>query len=165
MVIAGDGDGMVDASVAGLLDRDPLVFYSAGFAADTDALRAEVERGATLVVTDSNRDRARRWSTITDTEGYTEGPGRHPLDEDLSDARLDLFPDARPDAYTTTELVGVKGVAASSYGNPITYTPGGPRRARVRRRPRRPRGAPARSTTCAATGSGSCSTSRSPRIA
>ena len=33
---------MVDASVARLLDRDPLVFYSASFAADPDELRAEV---------------------------------------------------------------------------------------------------------------------------
>ncbi len=32
VVIAGDGDGMVDASIAKLLDPDPLVFYSAGFA-------------------------------------------------------------------------------------------------------------------------------------
>lgn len=123
VVIAGDGDGMVDASVARLLDRDPLVFYSAGFAADPSELRDEVRRGATLVVTDSNRDRARRWSTVTDTSGYTVGPGSRPLDEDLSDARLDLFPDASEDAYTTTDLVGAKGLAASSYGNPITYTP------------------------------------------
>ena len=123
VVIAGDGDGMVAASVAHLLDTDPIVFYSAGFAADPNQLKAEVDRGATLVVTDSNRDRSRRWSTITDTQGYTEGPGTHPLDEDLTDARLDIFPDAKSDAYTTTEMQGAKGVAASSYGNPITYTP------------------------------------------
>jgi len=123
VVIAGDGDGMVDASVARLLDDDPLVFYSASFAADPDELRAEVDRGSTLVVTDSNRQRARRWSTITDTEGYTEGPGSHPLETDLSDAQLELFPDAKANAYTTTQLVGARAVAASSYGNPITYTP------------------------------------------
>ena len=34
-----------------------------------------------------------------------------------------MFPDAKSNAYTTTELRGAKGVAASSYGNPITYTP------------------------------------------
>ncbi len=123
LVIAGDGDGLVDASIAKLLDHDPLVFYSAGFAADPGALRANVARGATLVVTDSNRDRARRWSTITDTAGYTVGPGTHPLEEDLSDARLDMFPDAKEDAYTTVRLVGARSVAASNYGNPITYTP------------------------------------------
>ena len=123
VVIAGDGDGTVDAAATGLLAQDPLVFYSAGFGSDTTALRAQVDQGATLVVTDSNRDRARRWSTVTDTVGYTEGPGSHPLVQDLSDARLDLFPNARPGAYTTTKLVGVKGVAASDYGNPITYNP------------------------------------------
>ena len=123
LVIAGDGDGTVDASETGLLAQDPLVFYSAGFGKDTQALRDQVDRGATLVVTDSNRDRARRWSTVTDTVGYTEGPGSHPLTEDLTDSRLDLFPDAPPGSYTTTKLVGVKGVAASNYGNPITYNP------------------------------------------
>ncbi len=123
VVIAGDGDGTVDTAETGLLAKDPLVFYSAGFGRDTAALRAQVARGATLVVTDSNRDRARRWSTVTDTVGYTEGPGSHPLTQDLSDARLDLFPDASYNAYTTTQLVGVKGVAASDYGNPISYNP------------------------------------------
>ena len=123
LLIAGDGEGTVDAGVSKLLDQDPLVFYSATFAKDPAALRRASDQGATLVVTDSNRDRARRWSTITDTSGYTEGPGTHPLEEDLSDARLDMFPDAGIDAYTTTELHGAKSVRASDYGNPITYTP------------------------------------------
>jgi hypothetical protein len=123
LLIAGDGEGTVDAGVAKLLDQDPLVFYSATFAKDPAALRRAAAEGATLVVTDSNRDRARRWSTITDTSGYTEGPGTHPLQTDLSDARLDMFPDAGLDSYTTTELHGAKAVRASDYGNPITYTP------------------------------------------
>jgi hypothetical protein len=123
LVIAGDGEGTVDAGVARLLDQDPLTFYSATFAKDPAALRRAAAQGATLVVTDSNRDRARRWSTITDTAGYTEGPGTHPLGEDLSDARLDMFPDAGQNAYTTTEIHGAKAVRASDYGNPITYTP------------------------------------------
>lgn len=122
-VLAGDGDGMVDASEAGLLAGDPLLLYSASFGRDAAALRAQIGRDATLVVTDSNRDRARRWSTLTETAGYTEGPGTHPLTTDESDARLDLFPDAPRDAYTTTVLHGAKSVAANDYGNPITYTP------------------------------------------
>jgi len=122
LVVAGDGDGVVDAATTGLLDDDPLVLYSAAFASDPSRLRAQVDAGATLVVTDSNRERARRWSTVTDNLGYTEGRGNHPLETDESDARLDVFPDARPDAYTTTELEGVRSVGASSYANPITYT-------------------------------------------
>ena len=65
------------------------------------------------MVTDSNRDRARRWSTLTETSGYTEGPGTHPLVKDETDARLDLFPDQPADAQTVTVLQGARSVAAS----------------------------------------------------
>ncbi len=34
-----------------------------------------------------------------------------------------MFPDAKQNAYTTTQIVGAKSVAATTYGNPITYTP------------------------------------------
>ena len=122
VLIAGDGDGVVDASTAGLLDADPLVLYSAPFANELDRLREQAAE-STLVVTDSNRRRGRRWSTVTDTVGYTEGPGAFQLGVDESDARLDVFPGAPSDAYTTTVLRGVKFVGTTSYSNPITYTP------------------------------------------
>ena len=122
VVIAGDGDGVVDASTAGLLDTDPLVLYSAPFAEELARLREQAAT-STLVVTDSNRRRGRRWSTVTDTVGYTEGPGAFQLGADESDARLDVFPGAPTNAYTTTVLRGVKFVGATSYANPITYTP------------------------------------------
>ncbi len=123
LLVAGDGEGMVDASEAGLLGGRSLVQYSASFGSDTRGLLAQVQRGATLVVTDSNRDRGRRWSTLTETAGYTEGPGSHPLTRDESDSRLDLFPNAAADAQTVTILEGARSVAADDYGNPITYTP------------------------------------------
>ncbi len=125
IVMAGDGDGVVDASEAGLLAGNPLLVYSATFGKDPAALRAQIARGSTLVVTDSNRDRGRRWSTLTETAGFTEGPGTHPLSVDESDARLELFPDAPADAQTETILKGAKSVRANDYGNPITYTPEG----------------------------------------
>ena len=123
VVMAGDGEGMVDAAEAGMLDEDPLVVYSATYADDPAALRAMLAKSPTLVVTDSNRDRARRWSTLTETSGFTEGPGTHPLTRDESDARLDLFPDEGPGAQTVTVLEGAKRVAANDYANAITYTP------------------------------------------
>ena len=123
ILVAGDGEGMVDASEAGLLGGRSLVQYSASFGSDPSGLRAQVQRGATLVVTDSNRDRGRRWSTLTETAGFTEGPGSHPLTKDESDSRLDLFPNAPADAQTVTILEGARSVAADDYGNPITYTP------------------------------------------
>jgi hypothetical protein len=123
VLLAGDGEGMVDAAQAHLLDGNPLVVYSAS----VTPKRAEAEQllrsDPTLVVTDSNRDRARRWSTLTETAGYTEGPGSHPLTRDESNAPLDLFPDQPKDAQTVTVLQGARSVAASDYANAITYTP------------------------------------------
>ena len=123
VVMAGDGDGMVDAAEAGLLAANPLVLYSGSYGGDRKALRAEAARDATLVVTDSNRDRGRRWSSLTETAGYTEGPGGHPLTTDESDSRLELFPTAASDAQTITVLEGARSVRADDYGNAISYTP------------------------------------------
>ncbi len=124
VLLSGDGEGIVDAASVGLLPgSDRAVLYSATFAGDPKQLEREIDRDATLVVTDSNRKRARRWSTVRDNTGYTETASEQPLVEDLTDARLEVFPDAGPDAYTTVEERGVKLVRASGYGNPISYTP------------------------------------------
>ena len=123
VVLAGDGEGLVDASTVGLLDTGGVVLYSASYAKDPAALRNAIGPDGVLVVTDSNRKRARRWSTVYDNVGYTEQAGEKPLAADPSDARLDTFPNAGDDAYTVTDQQGVKTVQATVYGNPITYTP------------------------------------------
>ncbi len=123
LVLAGDGEGVVDAAEAGLINGRSALLYSGSFDRRPAALRREIARGATLVVTDSNRDRGRRWSSLTETAGFTEGAGTRPLTRDESDSRLDLFPDAPRDAQTVTRLVGARSVRADSYGNAISYTP------------------------------------------
>jgi len=123
VILSGDGEGIVDAASVGLLPgADRAVLYSATFAGDPKQLEQEIDRDATLVVTDSNRKRARRWSTVRDNTGSTETASERPLAEDLNDARLEVFPDAGIDAYTTVEQRGVELVRASGYGNPISYT-------------------------------------------
>ncbi len=121
LYLSGDGDGIVDLASIGGLDPSGLVLDSASFSAKS--LRRQLEPRDPLVVTDTNRLRARRWSTITDTVGYTEGPGNHPISFDESDARLDMFPNAPRDAATTVVLRGARRVGATDYGNPISYTP------------------------------------------
>ncbi len=121
LLLSGDGDGIVDLASIGAIDPNVVVLNSAAF--DARSIVRHLEPGSPLVVTDTNRLRARRWSTVTDTVGYTEGPGNHPIAFDESDARLDLFPDAPRSASTTVELRGARRVGATSYGNPITYTP------------------------------------------
>ncbi|MDQ1467615.1 MAG: arabinofuranan 3-O-arabinosyltransferase, partial [Actinomycetota bacterium] len=123
LVVAGDGEGLVDVANVGLLDNTGVVLYSASYARQAAALRAAIGSDGVLVVTDSNRSRARRWSTVMDNTGYTEQAGEKPLATDTSDNRLDNFPGAGSDAFTVTEQRGVRSVQATAYGNPITYTP------------------------------------------
>ncbi len=123
IVVAGDGDGLVDIAGLGGLDGNALVLYSASNAGDPAAIRKHADAdGAVLVVTDSNRRRARRWSTVRENVGYTERPGEQPLVKDPSDARLDVFTKAGDNSFTVTEQRGAK-VEASAYGNNISYTP------------------------------------------
>ena len=89
----------------------------------SDRIDRALDDGAVLVLTDSNRRRARRWGTVRENSGYTERAGEEPLEEDPGDNRLPVFTDAGDDAYTVARHVGVQSVAASGYGNPVTYTP------------------------------------------
>jgi arabinofuranan 3-O-arabinosyltransferase len=123
LVVAGDGDGLVDIAGLGGLEGNGLVLYSGSYAHDRAALRKHADAdNAVLVVTDSNRRRARRWSTVRENVGYTERPGEQPLVKDPSDARLDVFTNAGDDSFTVTEQRGAK-IQASAYGNNISYTP------------------------------------------
>ncbi len=123
MLLAGDGDGLVEAAAAGLVDVNQAIFYSGTLEDDPQALQARLDDDAELVVTDSNRKRARRWSAVRENEGYTERAGEEPLVDDPGDNRLQVFPDASDDAFTVTDQRGAT-ITATRYGNPITYTPG-----------------------------------------
>ncbi len=124
LMVSGDGEGLIDVADVGMLDQAGVVRYSASYTSPS-ALRAATSRGATLVITDNNRLRARRWTSVKDNLGYTEQAGEadKPLDHDTADARLPLFPGEQASAYTTSVDSGVQRVVASAYGNTITYTP------------------------------------------
>ncbi|MBL8775679.1 MAG: DUF3367 domain-containing protein [Acidimicrobiales bacterium] len=124
MLLAGDGDGLVQAAAAGMVDVNQAIFYSGSFQDDPAALDARIDDDAELVVTDSNRKRARRWSAVRENEGYTERAGEEPLVDDPGDNRLEVFPDTADDAFTVAEHRGGATISATRYGNPITYTPG-----------------------------------------
>lgn len=121
VVLAGDGDGLVDSATAGVIDGTELVRYSASM---SDAeLRRALDDGAVLVVTDSNRRRGERWGTIRFTNGYTEPAGLTPLVVDRSDARLPVFPDASDDTRTVALHRGGITANATSYGGRNEYLP------------------------------------------
>ncbi len=123
VIVDGDGEGLVDAADSGALSGGGTVLYSAPFEQRPEALKSVAGDRAVLVLTDQNRRRARRWSTVLDNTGYTERAGEQPLRVDVGDNRLPVFPVATDDARTVTELVGAERVQATAYGNPISLTP------------------------------------------
>ena len=134
VVLAGDGEGMVDAAAVGLLDRPGLVLYSA--ALSPEELQQALADGADLVVTDTNRLRGLRWGGLRDNHGPTVAPGEVPLREDPYAQDLSPFADRSDDTRTIASRVGVAKVEATSSGQPLWYTPED--RAGQRRRRRRP---------------------------
>jgi arabinofuranan 3-O-arabinosyltransferase len=123
IIMAGDGEGMVDAAAAGLLSGDQPVRYSGTLDATPGGVDAALTPGAALVLTDTNRRRAQRYGSIRDTFGYTEEAGEKPLVPDPNDARLPVFPGVGDDAYTVARESGdgVAEVQASAYGG-STFT-------------------------------------------
>lgn len=128
LVIVGDGAGLVDAAGAGLVDPERTIWFGADLAAD-DVLRADVlAEPSTIVVTDTNKRRARRWGTLRENLGHTEQAGEEPLVADPTDNRLALFPQLADagvdpdDAMTVSVQDAPFSLRASAYGNPVTYT-------------------------------------------
>lgn len=125
MLLSGDGSGIVALGTAGMLDPDRLLMYSGSFADDEDGLERFVSDGnASLVITDTNRRSARRWGGVRDNDGYTERPGEQALLEDVNDNRLPLFPNEDDSFRTVVDQIGGATVAATRYGNDVTYTAG-----------------------------------------
>jgi hypothetical protein len=122
VMLAGDGEGLIDASDLGLLDGAGIVQYSATYGSP-EALRDALHDDTLLVVSDSNRRQARRWTSVRDNLGVTEQAGEDPIRTDPGDARLDVFPGDDDGARSTIDQQGVERATATSYGNVITYTP------------------------------------------
>jgi arabinofuranan 3-O-arabinosyltransferase len=128
LVVAGNGEGVVDGAGIDLIRPEQAVFYSGSLATDRAAFDRLLGQGADLLVTDTNRKRGRRWGTLRENTGYTERADEV-MAYDPTDQRIELFPDESTDMQTVTESRvppgAVAGVVAtaSAYGNPITFTP------------------------------------------
>lgn len=124
VVVAGDGDGIVDLAAAGLIDPERPVFFAARDIGDE--LWGPDPR---LVVTDTNAKRARRWSTLGAHSGVIETAGEVAVVGDPGDQRLALFTGLggesdRRDLQTLMVHTGsVSAIRATSYGNPFSHTP------------------------------------------
>ena len=127
VLVSGSGDGLVDLAAAGILGGTEVVRYTASMA--RDELADALEDATPLVVTDSNRDRARHWRSSQDTLGYTESDqeGLDLLRDVASDQRLPVFVDrdeqVDPATQTVARQVGPVTATATSYGEPFAYLP------------------------------------------
>lgn len=119
VVVAGNGDGLVDAAAAGLIDGTQAVLYAAALPNPLPVKPTEV------ILTDSNRARAQQWRSSQDTTGFTEtGTADGGLTAaDPADARLPVFPGQFSADQTTARLDGPISVRASDYGEPFAYRP------------------------------------------
>lgn len=125
VLLAGSGDGIIDAAAAGLIDGSEAILYAASPVAD-DLADVPVDR---LVVTDSNRRRAHHWRSSQDVYGYTESAevDAGVLRFQPADQRLPVFPPEgvgeAADAQTVSIQRGVVTAQASAYGEPFAYRP------------------------------------------
>lgn len=122
VVVIGDSFGLIQGANAGLLSGHELVFYGGTFADDTTGLRKQLARGATILLTDTNRKRGQRWGTVYDNYGYTE-TANEKLPDDPGNQPMEIFPGAGTDSQTVAQQRGGISATASDYGNPVTYTP------------------------------------------
>ncbi|MEQ1787650.1 MAG: alpha-(1-_3)-arabinofuranosyltransferase family protein, partial [Acidimicrobiales bacterium] len=115
IVLAGDGDGIVDAAAAGLVDGRALVLQATSLTGD--ALADALASGGDLIVTDTYRRRIQTWFyAIRDTRGPTEQAGET-LDEPTGyDYRIDPTPEVGDDRRTVVVQVGGRITATAGGG-------------------------------------------------
>ena len=125
VVVAGSGDGLVDAAAAGLIDGSEAILYDASIDRTT-----HLDDGFRYVITDSNRDRAHQWRSSQDVTGFTESAddGSDVLRFESGDQRLPVFgfPSAdtqSADTQTVSVQDGPVTARASSYGERFAYLP------------------------------------------
>ncbi len=123
MIVAGNGDGIVDIAAAGLLDPDRPVLYAATIDDGPGGAAGGGDTDPWWVITDTNRKQGRRWSTIGFNLGALESTGALQTDADPNDNDLDIFEGSDLDDQTVAVHLGDVGdVRASSYGSDILYT-------------------------------------------
>ncbi|MCB1030834.1 MAG: DUF3367 domain-containing protein, partial [Acidimicrobiales bacterium] len=119
VVLSGDGAGVVDLATARLIDGQELLRYSGSLS--SKEIAEELDRGASFVVTDTNRKRGERWGSLRHTRGSTERVDEKELAENLTDNRLPRFEGRSSDVQTVMVQRGGVTTDATSYGNPITF--------------------------------------------
>jgi arabinofuranan 3-O-arabinosyltransferase len=115
-IVDGSAEGLAGLAAFGALPDSAPIFYAADLTADE--LRRHAERGAEVVITDSNRRRRfvpefghqNLGATLTEDE---------PIDENF--ALIEPFPDRGGDAQTVAALEGARYLRAPSSGGLLEF--------------------------------------------
>ena len=139
LIVAGDATGLDTLAAQGFLDTKSAIYYAGTLDRHPALLHRLAARGATLVVTDTNREQGFRWNGLGGNAGQVQtAPGTTASGASAAtatttrtptDSPIDLFttstdPSTPPGSRTVATYVGAADVTASSYGNPVTYVPG-----------------------------------------
>ena len=128
LVVAGDAAGLDTLAAQGLLTTRSAVYYAGSLDGRPARLRQLAAKGATLVVTDTNRKQGFRWNGLSANAGQLQTAANDATTRTPTDSPIDLFtsardPTAASGSRTVAAYVGAADVTASSYGNPVTYAP------------------------------------------
>jgi hypothetical protein len=123
LVLDGSGAGIVAAAAAGLLADNPTIFYAGSLDGDATLEKEAVPTGADLVLTDTNRKEVRRFASESDNIGETLPAAPGPSLADPTAQPLQVFATANNSNQTIATYSEAHYVSASSYGNPVAFTP------------------------------------------
>jgi arabinofuranan 3-O-arabinosyltransferase len=123
ILLAGDGEGVLLAAGAGLLNGSPRAIVYAAARTPANLRRLATEPGAELVLTDTNANELDTWGTLHTTYGYVQQAGATPLTYDPSEQALPIFANQSSTTQTVLRLMGIQTVGASGYGNPVANAP------------------------------------------
>ena len=123
LLVAGDGQGLVQMAALGLVPIDTAITYSGAVVAKSPALSSALRNDATLVITDSNIRSLDSWGTLNSTFGYPMTANEVPLVANPAQQSLPLFKNRSSDLQTVAFYPGISQMTATSYGNPITNNP------------------------------------------
>ena len=122
LLVAGDGEGLLEAASFNLFGRSTPIFYSASFPTANELANVD-SASSTLAVTDSNLKRLDTCGTLDSTYGFVETVAQNMLATDPAQQSIAMFPPSNSATQTVAVLSGVKSVEATSYGNPINNSP------------------------------------------
>jgi arabinofuranan 3-O-arabinosyltransferase len=121
-IVDGDGEGVVSAAAAGLLDAPGALLLGADVVRGDD-LAAVTDGTTRVVLTDTNRKRAKRWYSLRENAGATEPVDQSVVLDDPSDARLQVAGTTPAGTQTVVQWPGVERIWATAYGSQNTLVP------------------------------------------